>query len=208
MSMQAKGSTLNPEPKEPDPYAWVKGDESYELPAEILEMLQGVPEVGSMTATASLVKEMFENSGPHMGRLMWDPAYTVLTLAERKFIGTVVSAINGCVTCLILHSHALGELIADHGRARRLAINYRSVTLSDRERAIGDFVTKLTETPSKSEPADLEKLRDVGLSDQEIYWVTETASTFNYTNRVTSALGYRPDDEFMESLSPPTMEGE
>ena len=118
--------------------------------------------------------------------------------------GELSSQVVGCcVTCLIIHTHTLGELIGDHGRARRLAINYRTVTLSDRERAIADFVTKLTETPSKSEPDDLEKLRAVGLSEEEIYWVAETACVFNYTNRSTSALGFRPDDDYMEGLSPP-----
>ena len=203
MNKTTKATTLNLEPIQPDPYSWLKGDDDYKLPDEMLATLEGIPEKGSMRVLASLVKDLFENTGPHMGRVLWDPEYSALSLAERKFIGTVVSSINGCVTCLIIHMHVLGELIGDHGRARRLGINYRTVTLSTRERAIADFVTKLTEMPSKSEPADLEKLRDVGLSEEEIYWVTETACIFNYTNRSTSALGFRPDDDYMESLSPP-----
>ena len=203
MNKMTKAPTLNSDPRQPDPYSWLKGDDDYELPDEILAALQGVPEKGSIRVLASLAEELFENTGPHVGRVLWDPEYSALSLAERKFIGAVVSSINGCVTCLIIHTHALGELIGDHGRARRLAINYRTVTLSDRERAIADFVTKLTETPSKSEPDDLEKLRAVGLGEQEIYWVTETACVFNYTNRSTSALGFRPDDDYMERLSPP-----
>ena len=86
MNKTIRAATLNSHPSQPDPYSWLKGSDDYELPDEILAGLEGVPEKGSIRALASLVEELFENTGPHMGRVLWNPEYSALSLAERKFI--------------------------------------------------------------------------------------------------------------------------
>ncbi len=82
------------------------------------------------------------------------------------------------------------KYIGDHSRARRIAINYRTVAMSAQERAITDFAVKVTEQPGKLEPSDLEKLRDVGLSDAKIFYVIEIAAMCNFTNRNYVGLWY------------------
>jgi uncharacterized protein YciW len=49
--------------------------------------------------------------------------------------------------------------------------------MSAQERAMADFAAKITEQPGRLEPTDLQKLRDVGLSDAKIFYVIELAST-------------------------------
>ncbi|WP_340265751.1 peroxidase-related enzyme [Sphingobium mellinum] len=194
-------STLVPEFKSSDPYAWLPpADPSYVLPEEWLE--SPVPEKHAMKILNPYDIEGNERAGAYMGPAFLDPTYGLLTLAEREFIGVVVSSVNACVTCLIIHGHLLGKYIGDHGRARRIAINYRSVALSEQERVIADYCVKLTEQPGKMEPADLQKLRDVGISDEKIYYIIEMAGMFNLTNRMTSGYGMRPDDEFMQDIAP------
>ncbi|WP_340314586.1 peroxidase-related enzyme [Rhizorhabdus argentea] len=193
-------STLVPEFKSNDPYAWIPGDPAYKLPQEWLE--SPVPEKHSMRILASYEEAGFSRGGAYMGPAFLDPSYGLLTLAEREFIGVVVSSVNSCVTCLVIHGHLLGSYIGDHGRARRIAINYRSVELSAQERAIADYCVKLTEQPGRMEQADLQKLRDVGISDEKIYYIVEMAAMFNLTNRLTSGYGQRPDDDFMRSIAP------
>lgn len=56
--------------------------------------------------------------------------------------------------------------------------------------------------PGKLEAADLQKLREASLSDTEIFYVIETAAMYNFTNRIMSAYGMRPDDEFMAETAP------
>ncbi|WP_340265848.1 peroxidase-related enzyme [Sphingobium mellinum] len=186
-----------------DPYGYLSGVEGYELPQEWVENME-VPELHSTRIIASYNQAGFERSGAYMQPIFLDPEYGALTMAQREFIGVVVSAVNACPTCLIIHSHKLGELIGDHGRARRIAINYRAVGLSRQERAIADYCVKLTEQPGRMEAADVQSLRDTGLSDEEIYYVIETAAVFNLTNRMTSGYGMRPDDDFMASIVPNT----
>jgi uncharacterized peroxidase-related enzyme len=194
-------STLNPEYKSTEPYGWLAGDDNYQLPAEWLESMP-IPERHSTRILASYDEVGFARAGAYMMPVFFDEKYGLLTLAEREFIGVVVSAINSCPTCLIIHSHRLGEFIGDHGRARRIAINYRTVDLSLEERAIADYCTKLTERPGTMEAADLQPLRDAGLSDAKIYFIIELAAVFNLTNRMTSGYGMRPDDEFMREIAP------
>ena len=106
------------------------------------------------------------------------------------------------MTCSIIHTYKLGKQLGDHGRARRIAINYRTVTLSVQERAMADFAVKITERPRELEPADLDKLREAGLSDAKVFYVIEIAAMYNLTNRLTAAYGMRPDDEFMARIAP------
>ena len=198
--MTGPNSTLTPEFKSNDPYTWLRQiDSSYVLPEEWLE--SPVPEKHAMAILNPYDVEGNARAGAYMGPAFLDPSYGLLTLAEREFIGVVVSAVNSCVTCLIIHGHLLGKYIGDHGRARRIAINYRAVELSAQERVIADYCVKLTEQPGRMEAADLQKLRDVGISDEKIYYIIEMAAMFNLTNRMTSGYGMRPDDEFMQDIA-------
>lgn len=199
--MKDPEATLTPEYKSSEPYTWLSTlDPSYVLPQEWQE--SPVPEKHAMTTLIPYDIEGNERQGIYMMPPFMDPDYGLLTMAERKLIGVVVSNINSCVTCMLIHGYSLGELIGDHGRARRIAINYRTVDLSPQERAIADFCVKLTETPGKMEQADMQKLRDAGISDRKIYYIVEMASIFNLTNRLTAGYGVRPDDEFLQEIAP------
>jgi uncharacterized peroxidase-related enzyme len=188
--------------KSNDPYGWLSGNDNYQLPAEWVELLASVPEKHAARILASIDQDSFARYAMYVNPIFFDPTHGLLSLAERALIGVVVSAINACVTCLIIHEYNLGKCIGDHGRARRIAINYRTVELSEHERAIADFAVKVTEQPGRLEPADLQNLRDVGFTDSKIFYVIEIAALFNFTNRIMSAYGMRPDDEFMAQIAP------
>lgn len=172
------------------------------MPAKWREMFDGVPEMNSLRVSTYYGAETFEATGAFVGPVCLDPNYGTLSMTERELVATVVSAFNGCITCAILHTHNLGKLMRDHGKARRIAVNYRAVPLSSRERAMSDYAVKLTETPNRMEAADLDVLRKAGLTDKDIYHLVETVAIFNWSNRMTSGLGFRPDDEFIATISP------
>jgi uncharacterized peroxidase-related enzyme len=184
-----------------DSFGWLKSDDGYQLPAEWLESMPA-PEKSSARIWASFDEEGFGRMGQFLAPLFHDSSYGTLSMAERALIGVVVSSINACVTCLIVHTHKLGVHIGDHGRARRLAVNYRTVTLSPQERAIADYSVKLTEQPDKMEEADMLALRSAGLSEARIFNVVEMVAAFNFTNRMTSGFGMRADDDFMIKIAP------
>ena len=65
-----------------------------------------------------------------------------------------------------------------------------------RERAMLDFTVKLTEQSHRCTGADVEALREVGWTDEYIMDIAEVAAMFNFTNRLASGLGWRPNDEY------------
>ena len=71
--------------------------------------------------------------------------------------------------------------------------DYRQAPLSDGDRAMLDFVVKLTLTPAEMIRADIERLREHGFDDTAIYDIVQIASLFAYYNRLADGLGI--DDE-------------
>ena len=52
-----------------------------------------------------------------------------------------------------------------------------------------DYTAKLTLSPAKVTPQDLDRLRQAGFDDQGILQINLIASWFNYINRVADGLG-------------------
>ena len=67
--------------------------------------------------------------------------------------------------------------------------DYRAAPISEQDRAMLDFVVKLTKDATLCSPKDHEALRAVGFDDKGILQITLIASWFNYINRVADALG-------------------
>jgi uncharacterized peroxidase-related enzyme len=67
--------------------------------------------------------------------------------------------------------------------------DYHTAPLTERERAICDYAAKLTLTPWEMEEADLDDMREEGLSDRDILDVNLITSYFAYVNRLADGLG-------------------
>ena len=155
------------------------------------EKLGMVPNV--ILANAS-DKERLKNFVNFYNRLMIKDGY--LTKLEREMIAVVVSSCNKCFYCLIAHGAAVRQLSNDQVLGDELMINYRSASLSERQRLILDFSYKLTETPSKVENSDRNILRKANFSDEEILEIVEVASFFNMSNRIAVGTDMRPNAEY------------
>jgi uncharacterized peroxidase-related enzyme len=119
-----------------------------------------------------------------------------LSKAEREMIAVAVSAYNHCHYCLISHGAVLRVRTKDAKLADTVAANYRVAPITPRQRAMLDYALKLTRASAEVDEADHEALRAHGFGDEEIFDITQIAAFFNYSNRVASAMGQRPNDEF------------
>ncbi len=81
----------------------------------------------------------------------------------------------------------------DDSLIEALRRDYRTAPITEQERAMCDYVVKLTKDATQCSPADLEGLRAAGFDDKGILQVTLIASWFNYINRVADALGVGRD---------------
>jgi uncharacterized peroxidase-related enzyme len=71
--------------------------------------------------------------------------------------------------------------------------DYASAPISPQDRAMLDYVIKLTKDATKVWKDDIEGLRRAGFDDRGILQITLIASWFNYINRVADALGVGRD---------------
>jgi uncharacterized peroxidase-related enzyme len=74
-----------------------------------------------------------------------------------------------------------------------LCKDYRTAPISDQDKAMLEYVVKLTQDATRCSLEDLKKLRTAGFDDRGILQITLIASWFNYINRVADALGVGRD---------------
>jgi len=67
--------------------------------------------------------------------------------------------------------------------------DYRSAPISRQDKAMLDYVVKLTKDATKCSPEDHARLRAAGFDDRAILQITLIAAWFNYINRAADALG-------------------
>ena len=67
--------------------------------------------------------------------------------------------------------------------------DYRAAPISEQDKAMLDYVVKLTRDATQCGPADHKKLRQVGFDDRGILQITLIAAWFNYINKVADSLG-------------------
>ncbi|MGH7913108.1 MAG: peroxidase-related enzyme [Candidatus Binataceae bacterium] len=119
-----------------------------------------------------------------------------LSKLEREMIAVVTSSINHCFYCLTAHGASVRQLSGDPALGELMVMNYRAADLTPRQRAMLDFAAKLAETPDKMIEADRQALRDVGLSDADIWDIAAVASFFNMSNRMAAATDMMPNPEY------------
>ena len=77
----------------------------------------------------------------------------------------------------------------DEELVRALQEDYTTAPITEQDRALLDYVVRLTKDATHVSRQDHERLRAVGFDDRAILQITLTASWFNYINRVADALG-------------------
>jgi uncharacterized peroxidase-related enzyme len=81
----------------------------------------------------------------------------------------------------------------DEAFVKALVEDYESAPLSEADRAMLDYATKLTRDATRVTRKDHDRLRAAGFDDRGILQITLIASWFNYINRVADALGVGRD---------------
>ena len=66
--------------------------------------------------------------------------------------------------------------------------------MDSKTKALLGYASKLTETPSLVDKADIGLLRNVGWSEQAIWEITALVSFFNFSGRLEAAAGLPPDE--------------
>jgi len=70
-----------------------------------------------------------------------------------------------------------------------LESSFQSADLSKPDRAMLEYVSKLTQTPSEMAAADAQSLRDHGFDDRAIHDICAITAYFAFVNRIADGLG-------------------
>lgn len=89
----------------------------------------------------------------------------------------------------------------DEELVNALREDYTKAAISEQDRAMIDYVVKMTKDATKCSPEDHARLRKVGFDDRGILQITLIAAWFNYINRVADALGVGRDWNLQDLVS-------
>jgi uncharacterized peroxidase-related enzyme len=178
--------------------AWLHVPGEDEVPEEVRALWERAEEklgfVPNVLRTWALRPEHLLRWRKYMDELI--KGESGLTEAQREMIGTVVSSTNRCHYCITSHSAQVRLLTGDPILADQLISNYRHAELDPKERAMLDFAVKVTEESHRCGEEDVEALRRAGWSDEDVMDIVEVTAMFNLTNRMASALGWAPNEEY------------
>lgn len=121
---------------------------------------------------------------------------STLSKLEREMIAVVVSSINRCWYCQVAHGAAVRQLSGDPKLGEAMVMNWRAATLTAKQTAMLVFAEKVTKSSAEVTEADRQALRDVGFGDRDIFDISAVVGFFSMSNRVASAIGMQPNDEY------------
>jgi uncharacterized peroxidase-related enzyme len=119
-----------------------------------------------------------------------------LSKGERELIVVATSARNNCQYCVVAHGAIARIRMKDPLIADQVATNYLKADLTDRQKAMLAFATKVAERSGELVAADYDALRAHGFSDEDIWDVGAIAALFALSNRMANLTSMRPNDEF------------
>lgn len=119
-----------------------------------------------------------------------------LSKAERELIVVATSGANSCTYCVVAHGAILRIRTKDTEIADKVAANPYAVELSERERAIVDLALQIATASATLTEADLERARESGLDEEEIWDVGAITALFAMSNRIAHLTALRPNPEF------------
>ena len=126
----------------------------------------------------------------HMGRfthaLMHEPG--PIAPALRELIATYTSKLNECEFCMRSHAAVTSQLV-DEGTVGAVLHDLETAPLPEAEKALLRFTRKVTLDSARVAADDMRPLRELGWSDEAIYYAISVAALFNFYNRWVSSTG-------------------
>jgi uncharacterized peroxidase-related enzyme len=98
--------------------------------------------------------------------------------------------------CALAHGSILADRFLDHATVRALAEDHRAGGLDEVDTAVMDFAEKVVVDATSVTQADIDRLRELGLSDQDVLDVALTAAMRCFWSKTLDALGVEPDAKF------------
>jgi uncharacterized peroxidase-related enzyme len=119
-----------------------------------------------------------------------------LSIGERELVVVATSAANDCAYCVVAHGAIARIRTRDPHLADLVAVDWRKAPLDERQHAIIDVAVRLATAPADVTPADLDRLRGHGLTEEDVWDVGAITSFFALSNRLAHFAAIPPNPEF------------
>ena len=180
-----------------------------------MSFIETVPEDDASGEVAAIYQRLRDSLGylPNYGRQFshrpavfeaWTQLNTAIksTMDPRRYeLVTVAAAVRRKSSyCSMAHAEKLLRLGSSPDEVTALAQTPLSAGLSEEEQAVVDYATKIAGDPSSVDEPDIERLRNTGLSDAEIFDVAAAAAARCFFASLSDALGTLPDPVFRDRM--------
>jgi uncharacterized peroxidase-related enzyme len=98
--------------------------------------------------------------------------------------------------CMLAHGRVLLQNGVEPDDLRELALDHRSAGLDPVDLAVMDLAEKVAGDATSVTDADVERLREFGLTDDEIVSVVSAAAARCFFSKALDALGVQPDASY------------
>ncbi len=119
-----------------------------------------------------------------------------LSKGEREMIVVATSAHNQCIYCVVAHGAILRIREKNPQLADQISSNYRKADITPRQKAMLDFALKVSKSSHEISNADIDDMRELGFSNDDIWDIGAISALFALSNRMANLTSMRPNDEF------------
>ena len=119
-----------------------------------------------------------------------------LTKGEREMIVVATSAHNQCIYCVVAHGAILRIREKNPQLADQIATNYRKADITPRQKAMLDFALKVSKISHEINNADIDNMRELGFSNDDIWDIGAISALFALSYRMANLTSMRPNEEF------------
>jgi len=169
------------------------------LPADIRERIVAVQEKAGFVPNVFLMlahrPDEFRAFFAYHDALM-ERESDSLTKTEKEMIVVAVSADHGCLYCVVAHGAILRILAKDPLIADQISVNYRTATITERQRTMLDFALHLGAERGVLDDVWQARLEKMGFTQNDIWDIGAIAALFGLSNRLVSMARTPPNDEF------------
>ena len=116
--------------------------------------------------------------------------YELVTIAAARSLGSSY--------CMLAHASVLANRFYDADQVRLIASDHHAAGLDEVDVAIMDLAEKVAGDASSVRQGDVDRLRELALSDAEIFDVVAAAAMRSFFTKTVDGLGFQADPVFNE----------
>jgi uncharacterized peroxidase-related enzyme len=119
-----------------------------------------------------------------------------LSKGDRELIVVATSAANDCLYCVVAHGAIARIRTRDPYLADQVAVDWRKAPLPARMHAVLEVAVRLAVEPATVTGADLDRLREHGLTEHDFWDDGSIVGLFALSNRLAHWAAIPPNEQF------------